>query len=346
MAGAATPATTRAQAVARIPLDTGKEPRVYVSASGASPRPDQRPIPWVECRALPPPRKIRLGRRLKRCAVPALALALVLIEPSTALANFFTPKSGGSPNANEIDSLYKIILYLAAVVFVLVEGALFYSVIRFRAKRSRVAAQIHGNTPLEIGWTVAAALILVIITVVTFVKLPSIINPPNSNASASFLSASVTAPAPPNGKKLTICVQGRQFIWRYTYGNGCLNNAFAAKLPYSYQEMYVPAGTTVILDIQSTDVIHSWWVPSLGGKVDAVPGYTTYTWFKAPKAGALYHGRCAQLCGRQHAYMTALVRVLTPSAYRQWLSNQSQAIKNANSQVTQLRQILTASGNL
>jgi cytochrome c oxidase subunit 2 len=295
---------------------------------------------------LPPARKTRLGRRLKPFAVPALVLVAALVEPSTALANFLTPKSGGSPNADAINSLYKIILYIAAAVFVLVEGALFYSVIRFRAKKSRVAAQIHGNTPLEIGWTVAAALILLVITVVTFVKLPSIINPPNSNANAAFLSASVNEPSPPNGKKLTICVQGRQYIWRYVYGNGCLNAAYAAKLPYSYQEMYVPAGTTVILDIQSTDVIHSWWVPSLGGKVDAVPGYTTYTWFKAPKAGALFHGQCAQLCGRQHAFMTALVRVLTPSGYQQWVSYQSQAIKNANNQVTQLRQILTSSGNL
>jgi cytochrome c oxidase subunit 2 len=311
-------------------------------------RPDRPRIPWVECRALPPARKTRLGRRLKRFAVPALVLVLAfaLLEPSSALANFLTPKSGGSANANEIDSLYKIILYIAAVVFVVVEGALFYSVIRFRAKRSAVAAQIHGNTPLEIGWTVAAALILVVLTVVTFVKLPSIINPPNSGASGSFLSAAVTQPTPPNGKKLTICVQGRQYIWRYTYGNGCLNNAFAAKLPYSYQEMYVPARTTVILDIQSTDVIHSWWVPSLGGKVDAVPGYTTYTWFKADNVGALYHGRCAQLCGRQHAYMTALVKVLSPTAYQQWVASQRQAITKANTQVTQLRQILTANGNL
>ena len=279
-------------------------------------------------------------------AVLTLALAAALILPSDALANFFTPKSGGSPNANEIDSLYKIVLYIAAVVFVVVEGALLYSVVKFRARKGRVAAQIHGNTRLEIGWTVAAALILVVLTVVTFVKLPAIINPPNSTASGSFLSASVTQPTPPNGKRLTICVQGRQYIWRYTYGNGCLNNAFAAKLPYSYQEMYVPARTTVVLDIQSSDVIHSWWVPSLGGKVDAVPGYTTYTWFKAPHAGALFHGQCAQLCGRQHAYMTSLVKVLTPSDYTQWLSSQQQAIQAANSQVTQLCQILTASGSL
>ena len=94
------------------------------------------------------------------------------------------------------------------------------------------------------------------------------------------------------------------------YGNGCLNGAFTGKLPYSYQTMYAPANTTVILAIQSTDVVHSWWVPSLGGKVDAVPGYTTYTWFKAPNASTpghpvVFHGQCAQLCGRSHAAMTA-----------------------------------------
>ena len=269
----------------------------------------------------------------------------LLLAPS-AMASFFTPKSGGSPNANHIDSLYKVILYVAAFVFVVVEGALFYSVIRFRAKKSRFAAQIHGNTPLEISWTVAAALVLVVLTVVTFVKLPSIINPPNSAATTAFLTADTSQPTPPNGKRLTICVQGRQYIWRYTYGNGCLNNSFNSKLPYSFQVMYVPAQTTVILDIQSTDVIHSWWVPDLGGKVDAVPGYTTYTWFKTPRAGVVYNGQCAQLCGRQHAFMTAAVRVLTPERYSQWLQTQQQLIKTANSQVTQLRQILSASGNL
>ena len=87
-------------------------------------------------------------------------------------------------------------------MFVVVEGALVYSVYKFRAKKGAVAAQIHGNTRLEIGWTVAAALILVVLTVVTFVKLPSIINPPNSGANGLVLSASLTEPTPPNGKKL------------------------------------------------------------------------------------------------------------------------------------------------
>ncbi len=319
----------------------------------------------LECRALRPLRLVRaracrpLGilARLPRLRIAQLltvlgfATAACLVLAPSAMAGFLTPESGGSPNADQIDSLYKIVLYIAAVVFVGVEGALLYSVIKFRSKRNPVAAQIHGNTRLEIGWTVGAALILVVLTVVTFIKLPSILNPPNSTASGSFLSASVNQPAPPNGKKLTICVQGRQFIWRYTYGNNCLNDAFASKLPYSYQQMVVPAQTTVILDIQSNDVIHSWWIPKLGGKVDAVPGYTTYTWFKVPYDvqpghSIVYHGQCAQLCGRQHAYMTAQVKVVTPSAYTAWAKSQEQMIQTANDQVSQLRQILTANGNL
>ena len=236
-----------------------------------------------------------------------------------------------------------IILYVAAVVFVIVEGALFYSVYRFRAKKVRTAAQIHGNTRLEISWTIAAAVILVVLTVVTFIKLPSILNPPNSNA--AFLESTLTEPTPPNGHKLTICVQGRQYIWRYVYGAGCENNPFTPHLPYSFQEMVVPEGTVVVLSITAIDVIHSWWIPSLGGKVDAVPGYTTYTWFKA-RGPALYHGQCAQLCGRQHAFMTAQVRVVSPAAYQAWLTRQKQLIQEANSQVTLLRSYLQRTGNL
>ena len=286
-------------------------------------------------------RRRRTPRLLSAAIVSSVLVSLVL-APS-AFANFITPKTGGSPNADQIHSLYLISLYIAAVVFVIVEGALVYSIYRFRAKKVRTAAQIHGNTRLEIAWTIAAATILVVLTVVTFVKLPSILNPPNS--SAPFLESSLTQPSPPNGKKLTICVQGRQYIWRYVYGAACEHNAFAAKLPYSYQEMVVPEGTVVVLSISSIDVIHSWWVPSLGGKVDAVPGYTTYTWFKA-RGPALYHGQCAQLCGRQHASMTALVDVVSPAQYQAWLQRQSQLISTANSQVTQLRSYLQRTGNL
>jgi cytochrome c oxidase subunit 2 len=302
-------------------------------------------------RAKPGRRRQRLRSSLSsprvrgRVSLLAVVLLASLVLAPDALANFITPKSGGSPNANQIDSLYKIVLYIAAVVFVIVEGALVYSVYKFRAKKGAVAAQIHGNTRLEIGWTVAAALILVVLTVVTFVKLPSIVNPPNSDSSGLVLSASLTEPTPPNGKKLTVCVQGRQYIWRYSYGTDCVNGAFSKDLPYSYTTMVVPEHTTVVLHIQSTDVIHSWWVPSLGGKVDAVPGYTTYTWFKALHTGK-FRGQCAQLCGTNHAAMIAYVKVVTPAQYQAWIQRQGQLITAANSQVLQLRQILTSEGDL
>jgi cytochrome c oxidase subunit 2 len=294
----------------------------------------------------------RLGPRgtPRRSATFALVLGVtfagsLLLAPA-ASANFIGPKAGGSPNANQISSLYHIILYIAAFVFVVVEGALAYSVYRFRAKKSRHAAQIHGNTPLEVGWTVAAALILVAITVVTFVKLPSILNPPNSSATTSYTTASLTEPTPPKGsRKVIVCVTGRQFIWMYSYGADCNKARFEKKLPYSYQQMVVPVHTTVVLVIQSIDVIHSWWIPSLGGKVDAVPGYTTYTWFNALHTG-LFHGQCAQLCGRQHAFMTAQVKVVQPAQYQAWLKQQSAGINAANQEVGKLRQMLTSQGQL
>ena len=127
--------------------------------------------------------------------MPALAVvATSLLLAPDALANCCAPKSGGSPNANSIHTLYVIVLIVAAIVFVAVEGALFVAVFRFRAKKHPVAHQTHGNTKLEIGWTSGAAVILLILTVVTFIKLPSIINAPNSDANGLNLSASVTKP--------------------------------------------------------------------------------------------------------------------------------------------------------
>ncbi len=315
-----------------------------------SARPPDATVPgqgWIESR--PPMSLLRPLLRASRRPRVALVLVLVIVGSlvlvPSAFANFFTPKAGGSPNADNIDTLYKIILYLAAVVWVVVEGALVYAVYKFRAKRHPVARQFHGNTRLEIGLTASAAGILVILTIVTFIKLPSIINAPNSSSNVA-LSASLSPAHPPNGKTLTICVTGRQFIWRYTYGTGCNKDYFEKQLPYSYQEMVVPSNTTINLLIQSQDVIHAWWVPKLGGKVDAVPGYTTYTWFEVPTPNHYYFGQCAQLCGRQHAFMTALVKVVTPSAYNSWIQRQKTLIHDQNNQVTQLRQELIKQGSL
>ncbi len=247
---------------------------------------------------------------------------------------FFTPESGGSPNANEIVSLYKITLVIAVIIFVVVEGALIYALIKFRWKKGRVAAQIRGNTRLETGWTVAAALILVGLAVVTFTKLGAIQNPPNSSASGANLTsldgpiyASASEKLPPNGKALKITVIGRQYIWQYVYPGA--NEPDGLGAPYSYEEMVVPTETTVSLNIVSSDVVHAWWVPQLGGKFQAVPGYHNYTWFKISKPG-VFKGQCAFLCGRLHARMIATVRAVPPAQFEAWLARQKQLIAEAN----------------
>jgi cytochrome c oxidase subunit 2 len=254
------------------------------------------------------------------------------VLPSTLA--FFTPLSGGSPNANEIDSLYKIILVVALVVFAGVEGALVYALVKFRKRRGAVPAQIRGNTRLEVGWTVGAAVILIALAVITFVKLPAIQNPPNSGpngdqlaGSGRVLYASAERKLPPNGKALNITVIGRQFIWQYVYPGA--NEPDGLGAPYSYEAMVVPTNTTVTLDIVASDVVHSWWIPELGGKFQAVPGYHNYTWFKISRPG-IYRGQCAVLCGRGHARMSATVRAVPPAQFDEWLANQKRLISQAN----------------
>ena len=257
----------------------------------------------------------------------------------TTLA-FFTPQSGGSPNANEIDSLFKVTLYIALVIFIAVEGGLVYTLVRFRARKGAVAAQIRGNTRLEVGWTVAAAVILTGLAVLTFAKLSSIQNPPNSGpeglavAQSSREYASATQKLPPDKKSLNIQVIGRQYIWQFVYPGASEPDGLGA--PYSYEEMVVPTNTTVTLDIVSSDVVHSWWIPELGGKFQAVPGYHNYTWFKISKPG-IYRGQCAILCGRGHARMIATVRAEPPAQFEAWLSNQKKEIAEANAEAQKAR---------
>ena len=264
---------------------------------------------------------------------------------SSALA-FFAPESGGSPNANHIRSLYDITLAVALVIFVGVEGALAYTLLRFRARKRAVAAQIRGNTRLEIGWTVGAGVIVLALAIITFAKLSSIENPPNSSASGVSLAsrggrlyASTERKLPPNGKALNITVIGRQYIWQYVYPGASEPDGLGA--PYSYETMVVPTNTTVTLDIVSEDVVHSWWIPQLGGKFQAVPGYHNYTWLNVTKPG-LYRGQCAVLCGRGHARMIATVKAISPPQFDAWLADQKRLITEANVQAKLARAKLGA----
>jgi cytochrome c oxidase subunit 2 len=93
--------------------------------------------------------------------------------------------------------------------------------------------------------------------------------------------------------------------------------------------MVAPVGVTVKLDIRSRDVAHSWWIPKLGGKFDAIPGYVNHTWFRLTRAG-VFRGQCAELCGRDHARMVAQVRAVTPTAYATWVARQKRLIDAAH----------------
>ena len=284
----------------------------------------------------------RRRRVLALCLAAAILASLALA--GTAFADAFSPESGGSPNADKIDTLYWLVMVVAVVVFVGVEGALLYSLFKFRARRGAVAAQIRGNTRLEIGWTVGPPVILVVLAVVTFIELPGIRNPPNSGpnglqlADRTLVAAGPSKPLPPNGKSLNICVNGQQYVWRYTYAQNCSNAPLNSV--FSYEQMVVPTDTTVTLDIDAQDVAHSWWIPKLGGKFDAVPGYTNHTWFKIPGrlAGTTFHGQCAELCGRNHANMIAQVQALTPERFEAWLDRQRNAIKRGDTAAQRQRQ--------
>jgi cytochrome c oxidase subunit II len=284
-------------------------------------------------------------KALRRVAIAVpLALIGVLLLCGVASANLLSPESGGSKNADSIHTLYWLVFGLGIVIFLGVQGTLLYCLFKYRARKGAVASQIHGNTQLEIGWTVGAAVILVFIAVFTFATLPSIRNPPNSDEGlsntagvSSGVAVAQSERLPPNGRSLRIDVNGQQYVWRYTYTDGDgnpLNDVF------SYEEMVVPAGVTVTLSIRAQDVVHSWWIPKLGGKFDAVPKHVNYTWFKVPAklAGTTFTGQCAELCGRGHANMTARVRAVTPEEFEAWLERKRSDIEAANDAAAQQRE--------
>lgn len=282
-------------------------------------------------------------RRLLPAALCA-AFIVLLAFAGPALAGVVAPEAPASPNAEDISTLYKIALYVALVIFLIVEGTLIWSLVRHRARRGAPdAVQIRGNTPLELGWTLAAAVILVVLATVTFIYLPGIKNPTKSSAEglqaqkAQF--AAIDQPSPPKdgGRTLNIKVNGQQYVWRYQY---------PGKQPtFSYYEMVVPTNTTVTLDITSSDVIHSWWIPRLGPKADAVPGYTNHNWFKIKKAG-VYPGNCAELCGEGHADMRMQVRAVSPGEYEAWTQRQREGILASQKALSEQRKQRAKTGQV
>jgi cytochrome c oxidase subunit II len=195
-----------------------------------------------------------------------------------------------------------VLIGVSGAIFLLVEGALLLFVIRFRnAGRPRDAEgpQIRGHTRLELVWTAIPVLILAGIITFVFYKLPGIKDIPAATK---------------NGSKITVNVEGRQFYWRYRYPNGAV----------SIDELRLPLDTPVELVITApvTDVNHSWWVPSLAGKMDAIPGKVNHLSFVTPSDPGVFVGQCAEFCGIQHALMLTRVLVVAPNEYRSFLTDQ------------------------
>jgi cytochrome c oxidase subunit 2 len=290
----------------------------------------------------------------KRLLTRGLAAALLglAIAPGVANAGLIFPEKGGSPNADKIWTLYVLIFVLAMCVFVGVGGALIWAMFKFRARKGAVAAQIHGITRLEVGWTVGAFVILVFITIFTFIQLPGIKDPPRSDidangnpvAAAQPLYAATDMPPPPKGSaSMNLTVVGEQYVWSYGYPG--------QDHVISYVDMVVPVGMTITLDIVAKDVIHSWWIPQLGGKMDAVPGLVNKTWFKIPPSAikpgqkqVIYNGQCAELCGRNHANMLGRVIGMRYTDWKAWYDQKVLQLNQAKQEAARLRQQLEAGG--
>ena len=230
-------------------------------------------------------------RRLAGGVLLALVASAILSACDNNGANFLMP---AGPAASQEAGLFWFILIVATLIFVGVTSVLLYSVIRFRARPGAAEPrQIHGNTTIELIWTAAPSLILFVILVVT-------------------IGAMFGVASPPTPATVTVNAIGHQWWWEFQYPDSHIVTA---------DEMHVPVGAVVHVNLISDNVIHSFWVPELVGKTDVIPGHNNTTWFRADKTGQ-YRGECTEFCGTQHAHMDYVVVVDSPSDYSTWLAAQ------------------------
>jgi len=229
-----------------------------------------------------------------------------------------------SPMAAEIHALHEYVMILVVVIFVGVFGFMFYSCYAHRKSKGHPAAQFHENTTVEIIWTVIPAIILVIF--------------------AWPVTKAVIAQKDTSAPELTIKATGIQWKWDYEYlkgeGEGIhlvstlatprdqIEGREAKGEHYLLEvdnDLVVPIGKKVRILTTAADVVHAWWVPALGLKQDAIPGFIRDTWFKATKVGT-YRGQCAELCGKEHGFMPIVVKVVSQEDYSQWVGERKKAL--------------------
>jgi cytochrome c oxidase subunit II len=233
----------------------------------------------------------------RRLFVLGLLGFVVLATASVAAAanGGFTPQHAHSPNAQRINQAYYVVLAFTAAIFLIVETLLVMFIWRYRSRgrpRTVDGGQVHGNNRLEIIWTLIPVGIISVIFGFVFYKLPGISGPPTAHAA----------------NPLEVKLDAHQFYWQFTYPNGAV----------SIDELHLPVGRVVKIDINSEDVNHSWWIPQLGGKTDAIPGRTNHIWYQPDKIGT-YHGQCAEFCGLFHERMLARAIVTSEAEYESFV---------------------------
>jgi cytochrome c oxidase subunit 2 len=238
--------------------------------------------------------------RPKPLVIVGVLLGALLLPAGSAFAGNggFAPVAPESPNAEGIRQSFLFISAFVFAIFLLVEVLLIAFVIRYRRRhrpRHADGAQIHGANRLELAWTVGPVLILFAIAAFVFAKLPGIQDVPAASAGS---------------RNMVVDVTGTQFTWEFRYPNGVV----------TVDRLRAPQGRTLELHVTAPDwdVIHSWWIPSLGGKIDAIPGKLNKTWFSAKSRG-VFQGQCAELCGIYHAKMLASVEVMPAAEFDAWL---------------------------
>ena len=237
-----------------------------------------------------------LSARGRRLLLGAVLAAIALSGSACAGTNagpqdFLSPQG---PIARRADGLWDVTFAIAAVIFVVVEAILVFTIIRFRRKPGRQAAQFHGNTKLEVVLTLIPTLILAGLAVPTVKAIADLAERPEG--------------------ALDITVTAKQFWWQYEYPD---SNVVTAN------EMHVPTGQPIFLKLEATDVIHSFWIPKLTGTQDVVPGRTNNMQFIADEPGT-YWGQCKEFCGLSHANMRLRVIAHEPAEFEQWLQDQQQ----------------------
>jgi len=248
-------------------------------------------------------------RRFVPVLVCVALLALALAGAALAGNGGFAPVQPASPNASGIRSIYWVIVGFTGAIFLIVEIALVVFIVRYRSQgRSREVEgpQVIGHTNLEVAWTVAPVVILAVIAGVVFWKASGI-----RNASATV------------GPQ-TIRIEAHQYYWNFTYPNGAI----------SVNTLRLPENRKAELVITSADVAHSWWVPALGGKMDAIPGRVNLESWKPTKLGT-FRGQCAEFCGLQHAVMIAYVKVLPATEYDAWVQRRVHSLSEVGRETFQ-----------